>query len=122
MNVKFKIQQKRDKFIILKFEKTKVIFQHEKSTTSILGKALGRSIEREGPTCIGTTYEWSEGEPVQKTFAEMDELDYNKWIYSPTQNVLPKLFDSYEEAEDYIFQEYGWNGWGAIQEPEWKTV
>ena len=117
MNVKFKIQQKRDKFRILKFEKIKVVVKCKESKTALFGKTkyLGSRTE-------STMEEWSEGAVVQKTFAEMDELDYNKWIYSPTENVLPKLFDSYEEAKDYVFQQYGWNGWEAIQEPEWKTV
>ncbi len=31
-------------------------------------------------------------------------------------------FDSYEEAENYIWQEWGNQGWKAIEKPEWRQV
>ena len=80
MNVKFEIQQKRDRFRILKFEK---------------------GVFKKNKTVLGDGHFYPAG---------------------LSMSFHPFIFDSYEEAEDFIFQEYGWNGWRSIQEPKWKTV
>ena len=118
MNVKFKIQQKRDKFRILKFEKTKVVTYRQECRSSLFGLLK----KHKDPHYTGIEYEWSEGELVCKRPEEMDQRELDKWTKSLGSYTVAKLFNSHEEANEYIFQEYGWNGWEAIQEPEWKTV
>ncbi len=114
MNVKFKIQQKRDKFRILKFEKIKVVAKCKESKTALFGKT-----KYFGSRTESTMEEWSEGVPLVFGLACIPYFPSNP---RDLKFYAEKHFDSYGEAEDYIFQEYGWNGWGAIQEPEWKTV
>ena len=129
--MKFRIQEQRGKFRIEAFVNTGQQFQS------------GETIEVESrwfrPDKLviekrhQEAYEWhrvyvTDGRP--RMVISRSELTAS---FTPTQGVNihanpdcptnhEAIFDSYEEAEDFIFQQYGWEGWRSIEKPEWKTV
>ena len=54
------------------------------------------------------------------SWIDVDEFVTNK--NSDDFEYVVVLFDSYEEAENYIWQEWGNQGWKAIEKPEWRQV
>lgn len=119
--MKFRIMEQRGKYrieVTLPFDGESVQVSQDVTETrtlfsknTVIEKHFTRS---EGKRMVAI----SEG----KTRLISTEPFWRTYLDTTYVQLAPADFDSYEEAENFIWEEWGNEGWRNIEKPEWRQV
>lgn len=107
MDIKFRILERRGTYRI-EYQERQIQFD----SRPVFGRVKRKDV------CLG----WTRWKTILKTDRTEKIMYYGIGGPYTEYRCAPKEFESYESAENYIWEEYGNEGWKRIEEPDWKVV